>query len=81
MTFEDDFIQLEFLGGTKRIGCKANGIEWPPPEKLELAGYTWDRQSMSAITDEQREGLTMLMRGAAYQLAPDQTYVPPGTLN
>lgn len=72
MTFDDDFIQLEFRGGTKRILCSAAGIQWPPPPELDVDGFRMRLESMSRITDEQRSGLTRLCRGAVYVVHENQ---------
>lgn len=68
MTFDDDFIQITTETGVKRMYCKALGLEWPPPEVINLSGFLYERVRYSQITDEQRTGLTMLMRGAEYTL-------------
>lgn len=69
MTFDDDFIQVEFQGGTRRFPCKSIGVEWPPPERLALAGFDLRRVSHSGITDEQRKGMDLICRGALYEVA------------
>lgn len=66
MTFDDDFLQLEFDGGTKRVTCRSLGLDWPPPERINVMGFDMDRESHSQITDAQRQELTMVMRGARY---------------
>lgn len=66
MTFDDDFIQLNTEQGVKRLLCKPAGVEWPPPETINYAGFLYERVRYSQITDEQRAELTMLMRGAEY---------------
>lgn len=66
MTFDDDFLQLEFEGGTRRATCKSLGIEWPPPETITVLGFEMEQVSRSTVTDEQRQQLTMLMRGARF---------------
>lgn len=67
MTFDDDFCQLELQGGTRRFKCKALGVAWPPPMLLEWGGFTFDQISCSEITDEQREKMTHVCRGALYK--------------
>lgn len=67
MTFDDDFIQIEFQGGVRRARCVENGIEWPPPEVLEFQGLTLKRKSISRLTDEDRAGMTHVCRGALYE--------------
>ena len=66
MTFDDDFIQLETFAGRIRVMCKATGIDWPPPETVEVEGFRWNRESYSQITDEQRAEMTFVARGALY---------------
>lgn len=68
MTFDDDFLQLNTEQGVKRLLCKKAGVEWPPPERINFAGFIYERARYSQITDEQRKDLTMLMRGAEYNL-------------
>ena len=79
MTYEDDMIRVRLRDG-RRVDfmCKPNGIEWPPPEHLYLRipiiGGGEDRAhavrlSYSAITDEQRSGMTHVFRGAEYEEA------------
>lgn len=67
MTFEDDFVQLNFDGGTKRPTCKSLGVEWPPPPEIVVAGFVFKLIRHSEITDEQREGMTRVCRGAEYK--------------
>jgi len=66
MTFDDDMIQFEFEGGTKRIFCKQLGVDWPPPKEMAFMGFDMERQQYSAITDEQRQEMTHVFRGAVY---------------
>lgn len=66
MTYDDDHIQLETFSGRRRVTCKAAGIAWPPPETVEIGGSSWNRESYSQITDEQRAELTFVARGALY---------------
>lgn len=66
MTFDDDFLQFEFPGGTKRVALKTLGLDWPPPEQIDFMGFPMRRDTYSQITDEQRTELTMVMRGARY---------------
>lgn len=74
MTFDNDFLQLEFDGGTKRVTCKGAGVDWPPPERINVMGIPMRRKSFSQLTDEQRAGMDFLMRGARY--VPDDTSKP-----
>ncbi len=71
MTFDDDYIQLRLTTGPMRVTCKHLGISWPPPEHIEIAGGPFStprfrRLRYSAITDEQRQGMRHLCRGAEY---------------
>ena len=66
MTFDDDFLRLVFDHGVKNVTCKSVGIDWPPPPMLDVGGFILLRKSYSQITDEQREGLTHVARGAEY---------------
>lgn len=69
MTFDDDFIVVEFDTGIKRrVTCKSAGIEWPPPERFDFQGGTLERVSFSKITDEDRAEMTHVCRGALYKL-------------
>lgn len=67
MTFEDDFIQVLFEGGMRRFKCVDLGVEWPPPEEVNVMGFMFKRTRYSQITDEQREGMTFVARGAEYE--------------
>lgn len=77
MTFEDDMIRLYMPDGrTVHVSCLANGIEWPPPKTLHLyvpvigaepEQVFCTRTTVSAITDEQRAGMTNVFRGAEYE--------------
>jgi len=67
MTFDDDFVQLNLDGGVKRPTCKSLGLEWPPPEEIVFASFVFERIRYSEITDEQREGMTHVCRGAEYK--------------
>lgn len=66
MTFNDDLLILVFDGATKRPSLQSCGLEWPPPERIEILGFTMVRTRMSAITDEQRAGMTHVCRAAEY---------------
>ena len=63
MTFDDDHVMI----AGKRIRCKDIGIEWPPPEDMELWDFHWKRKRFSQITDEQRADMTNVCRGAEYE--------------
>lgn len=66
MTFDDDFLQVNFESGMKRLPCKKNNIDWPPPEKLEIEGFLYERVRMSEVSDESRSQMTHVCRGAEY---------------
>ena len=69
MTFDDDMIVLEFNGGTKRLYCKRNGFDWPPPETLDIEGFVMKRTRMSQMTDQDRATMTHVCRAAEYRPA------------
>lgn len=71
MTFDDDYCQFRLTAGPLRITCKKLGVDWPPPEFIDITGGPFStprfrRLRYSAITDEQREGMTHVCRGAEY---------------
>lgn len=66
MVFDDDFLQLEFDGATKRVLAKPLGLDWPPPERIDFMGFELVRVSHSQITDEQRAEMDFVCRGARY---------------
>jgi hypothetical protein len=69
MTFDDDTIFIQFPGGQRREAkCLRNGIDWPPPEHFVFNGFLLKRISMSALTDEDRAGMTHVLRGALYEI-------------
>ena len=72
MTFDDDYIHLETEAGIKRPTLKSLGLEWPPPEELNLFGFECRRIRYSRITDEQREGLDFVLRGAEYEFIQEK---------
>jgi len=67
MTFDDDYLRVHFLTGYKNIICKSLGINWPPPEILNIGGFDFKRIRYSQITDEQRDGMEHICRGAEYK--------------
>jgi hypothetical protein len=68
MTFDDDFCQIHFLTGRHRnIACNNLHINWPPPEVLDYCGFQYKRIRYSEITDEQRDGMEHVARGAEYR--------------
>lgn len=74
-TFKDDMVRIpSIVFGDVNIPLAALGLEWPPPEDLALGGLLYRRISCSQITDEQRESMTHVIRGAEYEyvgLDPD----------
>lgn len=66
MTFDDDFIQLNTSAGVRRFPVKANGMDWPPPERIVWEGFVYERERYSQLTDEQRTEMDFIMRGAEY---------------
>lgn len=76
MTFDDDHLVLEFDGGTKRVLLKKIGIDWPPPERINVMGFDMVQTRRSQLTDEQRAEMTHVCRGAEYYPEPS---VPAST--
>ena len=67
MTFDDDHILIRFgSGASRRYFLKDIGYDWPPPEVLEFSGFNFKRLRYSSITDEQREKIDRVCRGAEY---------------
>lgn len=80
MTFDDDFVRLNLELQTALIAVKDLGLEWPPPERIYLGRHGLVREatdqdepefvlvraSYSQITDEQRQGMEHVARGAEY---------------
>lgn len=72
MTFDDDFVRIHLQGGIERNwACKQLGLEWPPPQLLIIAGHLYNRERYSKLTDEQREQLSGIIRGAEYRFVPE----------
>lgn len=67
MTFDDDFVRIEFDGGNKNYSCNTMGITWPPAEVISVMGFDFYRVSMSEISDRDRAALTCVIRGALYR--------------
>lgn len=67
MTYDDDHLHLVTPDGVRRFPCKANGIDWPPPEEFRFGSVLYARKSYSSITDEQRADMTHVCRGALYE--------------
>ena len=77
-------------GVSPTLSCRKLGLEWPPPPRLFLAGnadppvrvatddddpaFILRRVSCSAITDEQRAGMTNVFRGAQYEYEHADAY-------
>lgn len=72
MTHKYDVIRLKMeIVPDITISCKEAGIEWPPPEVLELKGHKFKRTRMSEITDEQIQEMGYVSRGAEYEMIMD----------
>lgn len=76
MTFDDDFLLFQTPTGPQKLRCTQLGIQWPPPATLRLRGFEppfsdidFRLLRMSAITDQQRAGMTHVCRGAEYVYA------------
>jgi hypothetical protein len=57
---------IHFTGGSRRITCKSLGIDWPPPDILEVEGFSFTLKRRSQLTDTQRKDMTHVLRGAEY---------------
>lgn len=67
MTYADDFVRLTKPDGkTVNIMCKAIGLHWPPPMRIQYEGAAYVIVSFSQITDEERFRMTHVCRGAQY---------------
>ncbi len=66
-TFNDDMIRVEMEGGTKMFRCKDLGIDWPPPEEIDIYGFTFVKVGQSQLTDKMMETITKVIRGAQYE--------------
>ena len=64
-TLESDFCKFEGPD-TGMVTCIKLGVEWPPPEKINLNGTEYQRVQMSKLTDEQATEMTFVARGAMY---------------
>jgi hypothetical protein len=68
MTFDDDFMEFKMLSGPpKRVTLKSQGLEWPPPARVNFMEFPYRRVGYSRITDEERRGMTHVCRGAEYE--------------
>lgn len=65
-TFNTDFCRIQFTGGTRDLTCKQLGIDWPPPEYLEIHGFKFRLFNYSKLTDADLEQITLIARGAVY---------------
>ena len=67
-TFKGDIVRLPTAAmGDLNIPLVKLGLEWPPPEELAFSGLLYRRIRCSQITDEQRESMTHVIRGAEYE--------------
>lgn len=75
--FEDDFIQVEDEKGRilGRFVCSENGLNWPPPQAVQWGKVLYKRTNFSQITDEQRQTMTHVCRGAVYVAAPEDEQI------
>jgi len=67
-TFDDDMVRFIIKGESKNIRCKELGLDWPPPAELDVNGIIFEKVGQSQITDEMREDMTNVVRGAEYRL-------------
>jgi len=67
-TRDDDFVRLEMQGKDMNIPCKKLGLDWPPPEEIDVYSFTFVKVRQSQFTDEQMETMTHVMRGALYRI-------------
>lgn len=68
MTYDDDMLQFDLDGRTVRLPLKQVGLDWPPPENVEIHGVKLKRVQLSRITDEQRSTMSNVIRGALYEV-------------
>ena len=85
-TYDDDFARLHLAVGTVDLPLFKMGLSWPPPERLYLERdgrfreareddelpYVMSRVSCSGLTNEQRDGMSHVARGAEYRYAEAQ---------
>lgn len=67
-TFSDDFIRLDLGHRSYNIKCEDLGIDWPPPPIMFVDGFLLRQLSCSEITDEERQDMTHVCRGALYSV-------------
>jgi len=85
MTFDDDMMRLNLTVGVQTVRCKALGFEWPPPMRIYLdegsireavdednSTFVLHQVSISQITDEERAGMSHVVRGAEYDYQPSE---------
>lgn len=78
MTFDDDHIQLQLSVGRVQATCRELGLSWPPPERIAvlvgepLSAFAFRRIRYSQLTDDERQKLTHVCRGAEYERDPGQ---------
>lgn len=66
MVEDSDFMQFEVHGDVvARLLCCTHGVDWPPPEYLEIGDVTFKRISMSEVPDADAM-LLNVARGARY---------------
>lgn len=70
-TMENDFCLFLFEGGKRPFTCNSLGIEWPPPEELELFGFQFKQLRRSQLTDAQAKDCTFIARGAEYEVSKE----------
>jgi hypothetical protein len=73
-TFDDDMVRIEMQGGTKMFRCKDLGIDWPPPEELDIHGFVFVKVGQSQLTDKMMETITNVIRGAQYQPKKEEAF-------
>ena len=71
MTYDDDLVVFRTPRGDKRVPLVAMGMQWPPPQFICVGvpdgdAVTYEQASCSSITDEQRAGMTHVIRAALY---------------
>lgn len=69
MTFDDDFVRLNFpqTNMERNVTCKSLNLEWPPPEEITVSGFVFRLIRRSKLTDKQRMACPAVMRGAEYE--------------
>jgi hypothetical protein len=67
--FQDDHILVDGIQGVY------HAPSWPPPQFIRVRGEIFECTNYSQITDEQREEMTRVCRGAEYRRATPITNV------